>query len=49
MQLLALILNVLEQGALAGFLGLNLPWLLISPRAWLTSLTLPMSGTVRWA
>jgi len=28
--------------ALAGFLALNLPWLL-SPRAWLTSLTLPMS------
>jgi uncharacterized membrane protein len=29
--------------ALVGFLALNLPWLLISPRAWLSSLTLPMS------
>jgi hypothetical protein len=29
--------------ALAGFLALNLPWLLIAPREWLTSLTLPMS------
>ena len=29
--------------ALAGFLALNLPWLLISPRAWLSSLALPVS------